>query len=103
MDTIGSRISKMLNQAGYTQKDLADMAGVTEAAISRYIKNERAPKAIIAANIATALGTTTDYLIEGVNPEESIEDLFRLVGRSTAIMTKEQKLKMIKLLSEDGK
>ena len=76
------------------------MCGVTEAAMCRYLKNEREPKIEVVANMATALNTTVDYLINGKNDETSFEDVFRLVARSTITMTDEEKIKLIKLLME---
>lgn len=41
--TIGQRIKKILDNQGMTQKELAEKAGVTELAISRYVHDERIP------------------------------------------------------------
>ena len=84
---IGDRISELLDRSSYTQKELANMVGVTEASMSRYIKNEREPKAEVIANLATALNTTTDYLIYGKEGEESFEDVIRFVARSSGKIT----------------
>ena len=65
MEGIGERIAALMKEEKLSQKELAGMAGVTEAALSRYINNERQPKVEILANIATALNTTSDYLING--------------------------------------
>ena len=87
MKRIGDRVAKLLKESGYTQKELALMCGVTEAAMCRYLKNEREPKIEVVANMATALNTT-------------VEDVYRLVARSTISMTDEEKFKLIKLLME---
>ena len=65
MATIGDRIVTLLKNENLTQKELAQMAGITESALSRYINGERMPKMEIIANLATALNTTSDYLIFG--------------------------------------
>jgi transcriptional regulator with XRE-family HTH domain len=100
MEMIGDRISQLLKETGYTQKELALMCGVTEAAMSRYLKNEREPKIEVVANMATALNTTVEYLITGKEDESGFDDLYRLVARSTISMSDEEKLRLIKLLME---
>ena len=100
MEMIGDRISLLLKETDYTQKEFALMCGVTEAAMCRYLKNEREPKIEVVANMATALNTTVEYLISGKKEETSFEDVYRLVSRSTITMTDDEKLKLIKLLME---
>ena len=95
---IGERIAELLEKSGYTQKELASMVGVTEASMSRYINNDREPKAEVIANLATALNTTTDYLISGVEEKESFEGIYRLVARGSEGMSIEQKHKLMGLL-----
>ena len=97
-EKIGNRIEKLLKASGYTQKELALMVGVTEAAMSRYLKNEREPKIEVVANLATALNTTSDYLISGTSSNEDFAEVYRLVARSTAKMTDEEKMKLMKVL-----
>lgn len=101
MGSLGERIQLLLKQSDYTQKELAQMIGVTESAMSRYIKNEREPKTEIIANIATALNTTSDYLISGKDKEEDFADIYRLVARSASNMSTEEKFKLMRLLTEE--
>ena len=100
MTRIGDRIAKWLKESGYTQKEFALMCGVTEAAMCRYLKNEREPKIEVVANMATALNTTVEYLITGKEEQNSFEDIYRLVARSTIPMTVEEKMRLVKLLME---
>ncbi len=97
-EKIGNRIEKLLKASGYTQRELALMVGVTEAAMSRYIRNEREPKIEVVANLATALNTTSDYLISGTSSDEDFAEIYRLVARSTTNMTDEEKMKLMKVL-----
>ena len=87
---IGDRISLLLRKTGYTQKEFALMCGVTEAAMCRYLKNEREPKIEVVANMATALNTTVEYLISGKKEDASFDDVYRLVSRSTITMTDDE-------------
>ena len=100
MERIGDRLSRLLKESGYTQKEFALMCGVTEAAMCRYLKNDREPKIEVVANMATALNTTVEYLISGKEDNSSFEDVYRLVSRITITMTDEEKLRLIKLLME---
>ena len=99
MKTMGERIQVLMKENDLTQKELASMVGVTESAMSRYLSNAREPKAEVIANLATALNTTSDYLING--NESTMEDfasVYRLVARSATTMTNEEKLKIVKVL-----
>lgn len=103
MKGFGERIVKLLEVEGYTQRELANMIGVTEAALSRYLRNEREPKMEIIVNIATALNTTTDYLLSGKEDAESFEETYRLVARDTSMMTDDEKMKLMKVLMNNGR
>jgi len=60
---IGARILPLMKKKGMTQRELANMIGVTETSISRYISGQRVPKANIVVYMADALNTTTDYIL----------------------------------------
>ena len=98
------RLTGLLKEKGVSQKELAELVGVTEASISRYMNSERIPKSEIIANIATALHTTSDYLL-GTEKEGNIDTdypkIVRLIARNSPNMTKEQKSNIIKALLED--
>lgn len=98
MEKLGDRILRLLRQSGYSQRELASMVGVTEAAMSRYLKNEREPKIEVVANLATALNTTVDYLISGRSEGNTFDEVYHLVSRSTVTMTPDEKMKLMKLL-----
>ena len=82
-----------------TQRDLAQMSGVTEAAMSRYLAGSRQPKSETLANMATALHTTSNDLL-GLEPPTEVEQVFRLVARNAAAIPNDVRLKLIRLLSE---
>ena len=103
MEGFGERVLGLLESAGYTQRELAEMIGVTAGALSKYLKNEREPKMEIIANMATALNTTTDYLLTGKDDSQSFEETYRLVARGTSTMTDEEKIKLMKVLLNNGK
>lgn len=98
----GQIIKEMLEQKGISQKELAASAGVTEAAMSHYIKGDRIPRGANLLNIAKALGTTTNILLGETGEDVSYEQINTLVARKAKDFTKEQKKALINLiLGED--
>ena len=55
-------LKNAIDQGGISQRKLARMTGLTEAAITRYIKGEREPRISQAVKIARVLGVTLDEL-----------------------------------------
>ena len=95
---LGGKISGLLKEAGLTQKDLARRICVTEAVISRYISGEREPKPDVLANIATALHTTSDYLLGIESNEFDHIKIRRLIARNASAMTEKEKKELINAL-----
>ena len=94
------KLSALIKQRGLSQKLLAEQAGVTEAAISHYLKGDRFPRASVLTRIATVLGTTSDYFMDNAASEKD-EDLYRakrLIARNVNQMSKEEKLEIVKIL-----
>ena len=101
MERIGDRITELLKRTDYTQKELASMVGVTEAAMSRYLRNEREPRMEVIANLATALNTTSDYLINGTEDEIEYNYIKKLVARGKSAWTEKEKKELLRLLLDD--
>ena len=95
---LGNRIAEMLSKRGITQKELASTIGVTEAVISRYVSGERDPKPETIANIATALRTTSDYLLSIENEEFDHARIRRIIARNASQMTQQEKKDLIDAL-----
>lgn len=95
---IGNRISYLLNKNGISQKELADRINVSESVVSRYISEEREPKANVLANIATALRTTSDYLLGIEDDDFSQPRIKRMIARNADNMTAEEKRELINAL-----
>lgn len=103
MNTLGGRITELLEKNSMTQRELAELVGVTEVSMSRYISNDRTPKGPIIANIATALHTTSDYLLgtETIDDFESeYYKIHRLIARNASQMTSKQRRELINALLE---
>lgn len=59
----GGRVAELLRDREMSQRDLAKAVKVTEVTMSRYISNQRSPKAPVIVAIAKALGVSCDYLL----------------------------------------
>lgn len=95
---LGLRITEILQKRGMTQRELALRIGVTEAVISRYVSGCRDPKPNVLANIATALHTTSDYLLGIECDEFNHSRIRRMIARNASSMTEEEKRELINAL-----
>jgi transcriptional regulator with XRE-family HTH domain len=95
---LGDRISELLKKRNISQKELATQIGVTEAAMSRYIAGTREPKPDVLANIATALHTTSDYLLGIENDDFNYNNVKRIIARNSSKMTEQEKKALIDAL-----
>ena len=97
---MGERIREILERKGMSQKELAIKAEITEAAVSHYIKGDRVPRSTVLARIATAMGTSSEYLLDGI-PSGGKEELGyakKLIARNVEQMTRKEKLELIEIL-----
>ncbi|MDR3013679.1 MAG: helix-turn-helix domain-containing protein [Chitinispirillales bacterium] len=69
--SLGQRIVKYRKKAGFSQKGLAEAAGVTPTALNYYEKGKREPNISIIKNIAKALDITGDALL-GIEPQPDL-------------------------------
>lgn len=93
------RLSELLKSCEMTQKELAERACVTQSAMSHYVNGDRIPNSITIANIATALNTTSDYLL-GRDTSDSLDfpKMHNLLARNANKLTIDEKTKLMKAL-----
>lgn len=60
----GINLMEMIDEAKMTQRELADAAGLSEAAVSNYIRGRRMPGAKSLVNLADALNCSVDELVD---------------------------------------
>ena len=98
------RLEQLIQERNISQKELARRADVTEAAMSHYLKGDRTPRSSVLARIALALGTTSDYLMEGMpqNRSEEFEYAKRLIARNVDQMSKAEKMEIMAILFGSG-
>ena len=63
-EDFGKNIRQLRRSTGFSQKELAQIAGVSEAAISRYETGQRLPMVGTAIKLTLALGCTRDDLLK---------------------------------------
>ena len=98
----GEKLLGLLQKQGISQRQLADRLNTTEATLSRYVNGDREPKADMLANIATALNTTSDYLLGIEKNDYDFPKLERLLARNASQMTDKEKRALISALFEEG-
>lgn len=100
MEAFGNRLSELLIEKSMTQKELALKAGVTESAMSHYVRGDRVPRASVMARIAEALGTSSDYLMNGtaVDIESELLQAKRLIARNVSHMSHDEKMEIVGIL-----
>ena len=97
MDNAGIRIRALLKEKNMTQKQLAKLTGVTESALSHYVKGDRIPSGDALANIACALSTTANYIL-GKEDVLDLSNVKRILARNKNEMTNQEKAELIDLL-----
>lgn len=63
MLSLGNKIRKSRDLAGFTQERLAEAIGVTRSSIAQYESGEKEPTIHHLADMAIALGVSADYLL----------------------------------------
>ncbi len=96
--SFGEKVLELLAERRMTQKELAELINTTEVTLSRYITGDREPKAETLANIATALQTTSDYLLGIEKDGYDFPKVERLLARNSEMMSNEEKRKLINAL-----
>lgn len=67
--TVGERIKELRLQKRLTQTELGKLVGLTYIQIGRYETNKSNPSADVLNKLASALDTTTDFLMKGTEDE----------------------------------
>lgn len=70
LNMFGDNLASMLYEAKYTQRDLADMTGLSESTISFYIHKQKMPGIRAILKIAYALDCEVSELIDFGTPIE---------------------------------
>lgn len=60
----GNKLKELRQQAGLTQKQLAEQIGVTKSVISFYERSERTPSPDVLRKLASVFHVSTDFLLD---------------------------------------
>lgn len=100
-------LRKLMEQKGLKVADIVRITGIAYSTIKSMLENGIEKTSYVnVCKVCDALGITTDQLEEMVSNdkkepyEPSYEDVERLVARNGKKMSVEQKMRLIKLLSE---
>jgi len=63
LETFGERLFLVRRRRGMGQAELARLAGISVAALSKYERGLRDPQGVVIAALAVALGVSADYLL----------------------------------------
>jgi transcriptional regulator with XRE-family HTH domain len=58
-----AKLKELMESRSVTQKELADVAGVSEAGMSYFVRGVKQPSLAVAKRIADKLGVTVDELL----------------------------------------
>ena len=72
MSVFSERVTELMRGKDLSQKEFANIAGVTASAMSYYVNGSRVPHGEVLVRMAKALDTTTDYLL-GASEEKKDE------------------------------
>lgn len=63
--TLGERLRLLREERDWTQRQAADIFGITSGALSNYERDKRSPDIYTLKKIADVYGTSVDYLLDG--------------------------------------
>lgn len=111
MMNIADRIQSLRKQKGMSQIELADAIGVSRQAVSKWESEQTIPDLDKIVAMSEIFGTTTDYLLKGIEPVENEggQAAAATAAASTAIpagpavpqMTKEEAIALVAKLSQE--
>lgn len=98
------KVKQLMQEQNINQKQLSQLSGITEASVSRYLKNERTARIDIVVNFAKTLNVTTEYLLND-DDETELEpytEIATAIARNGGELTAEEKNKLIALILGSG-
>ncbi|MBQ4307868.1 MAG: helix-turn-helix transcriptional regulator [Lachnospiraceae bacterium] len=95
---LGERLSCILSQQGMTQRELANMSGVDETSLSRYVNGTRKPCMDVLVRLSRALNVSVEYLT-GNEEETSFREIKNLVCSNLCHFTDAQRLELMEMIA----
>lgn len=95
----GIKLAALLRERGMSQKELAEAACLTPAAVSRYVNGKREPNAQTVAALADALEVKPSDII-GTSDEQEMDAAICFIVRNIDKLTEVQRGELIAALSK---
>lgn len=106
MNQITENLQKLIREKSITQKKLAQYSGLTESAISHYLKGDRIPRGVSLIRIAESLDVTVDELVgfnseaDEPNKDKDLKEIKSLFARSGSKMSLQEKAELISIIAK---
>lgn len=101
MKEFKERVKNLMERDGISQKELANLSGISEASVSRYLSGDLKPRMDILTNIAKVFSVSTSYLVgedDNLRESDAYEETLCVVTRNKSKLNDEQKAELIKVL-----
>ncbi len=103
MSVFTERVKELMKRDNISQKDLANISGISESSISRYLSESLQPRMDILINIAKAFNVSVSYLTnescdENYSSSDAYEETLSIVTRNKSKLDDKQKAELIKVL-----
>lgn len=93
------KVLDLMNERKINQKQLAQLSGIKESSISRYLHSDKMPRMDVVVNIAKALKVDTEYFLdEGKTTDSAFNTISTAIARKGGELTAEEKNQLIGLL-----
>lgn len=96
---MSNNIKNVLKEKHITQRNIAKKIGITESAISHYIKGDRSPSGEVLVLLAKELHTTANHLLDEKDILEYAA-LKRILTENKNQLSAKEKKELIKILKE---
>ena len=101
MKEFRERVKNLMERDGISQKELANLSGISEASVSRYLSGDLKPRMDILTNIAKVFNVSTSYLVgedDNISESDAYEETICVVTRNKSKLSDSQKAELIKVL-----
>ena len=101
MKEFKERVRSLMERDNISQKELANLSGISEASISRYLSGDLKPRMDILTNIAKVFKVSTSYLVgedDNIVEQDAYEETICIVTRNKSKLNDAQKAELIKIL-----
>jgi transcriptional regulator with XRE-family HTH domain len=102
-EALYERLKRLLSEKGWTQKELAENAHLSEASVSKYLSGYQQPHLEVLVVLAKVFDVSMDYLVglEAANEEETYQKIYDAIKRNKGSFSPSEKMKLIGLITSE--